>query len=217
MIKKVILFYDRQEAGRLLAEKFEDLKGSQSLFLAIPKGGVIVAHSLVQAIGGQLDVLVARKLSSPMNREVGIGVVTINGEVILDEERIERLGVSRRYLKLEIEKQQQEVRRRLEKFRGQRPFPSLKDKTIVVVDDGVATGLTMKAALTAVRKEEPRQLMLAVPVGPEKTIASLRPLVDRLEVLATPEPFFAMAQFYKVFGQCNDTEVNMLLREFAPE
>lgn len=209
------LFYDRHEAGMLLAKKMQDLKGKKSLFLAIPRGGVAVAHPLARALDGQLDLIIPRKIPSPLNREVAIGAVTINGEVLLDQERIRRLGISHRYLEQEIDRQQQEIKRRLEKYRGCRPFPQLKDRIVVVVDDGVATGFTTRAALGAVQKEKPRQLILAVPVGPPQTISILCSQVDRLEVLATPEPFLAVAQFYKHFGQCNDTEVISLLGELT--
>ncbi len=207
------LFTDRHEAGMLLAEKMQDLKGQAPLFLAIPRGGVAVAHPLVQAIGGQLDLIIPRKIPSPLNRELGIGAVTGEGDLLLDEELIQRLGISRRYLEQEIQRQKQEIQRRLEKYRGCRPQTQVRDRVVVVVDDGVATGFTTRAALEAVQRQKPRQLILAVPVGPPAVIASFRTWVERVEVLATPSPFYAVAQFYKHFGQCSDIEVCSLLRE----
>lgn len=207
------LFSDRREAGMLLAKKMQDLKGKNPLFLAIPRGGVAVAQPLVQEIGGQLDLIIPRKIPSLQNPELGVGAVTLEGELLLEQERIKRLGISRSWLEQEISRQKQEIQRRLEKYRSYCPQVKIEGRIAVVVDDGVATGLTTKAALKSVQKQKPRQLILAVSVGPADTIASLSAVVDRVEILATPEPFFVVGQFYQDFGQCSDTEVCSLLEE----
>ncbi|MFQ5342654.1 MAG: phosphoribosyltransferase [Anaerolineae bacterium] len=206
------LFADRREAGQQLGERLKelDLEGDV-LVLALPRGGVPVGYEVAQALHVPLDVFVTRKIGAPENPEFAIGAVASDGTSILDEEVIEQLGIPDEYVVAETEHQLMEIERRMTMYRGERPPPQVEERTVVLVDDGVATGSTVRASLKALRKRNPGRLILAVPVGPPNTIDGLRPLADEVVVLATPEPFWAVGRFYRYFGQTSDEEVVTLL------
>ncbi len=207
------MFRDRQEAGRLLAQRLEDLRGDPSVVvLGVPRGGVVVAAEIARHLGAPLDVYITRKLGAPGNPELAIGAVAEDGTLVLDPETIAMLHVSEQYLEEERERQQAEIQRRALRYRGGRPPIPLEGKRVVLVDDGVATGRTLEAAIRALRQHPLKELILAVPVGPPSTIHRLRELVDRLEVLETPEFFWAVGMFYEDFHQVSDAEVERLLQ-----
>jgi predicted phosphoribosyltransferase len=208
------LFRDRKEAGRLLADALSFLKTQKEdvVVLAIPRGGVVVADEIARALGTPLDVVVTRKVGAPGNPELAIGAVTEDGEVIMDAELLRMLGVSDEFVKEEAATQVDEIGRRMKTYRGNRPYPSLAGKTVVVVDDGVATGSTIRAAIRSVRKRMAAVVILAVPVGPPDTIANLSMVADRVVCLRTPEPFLAIGEFYKDFEQVEDDSVREILR-----
>lgn len=205
------MFSDRQHAGEVLARAVLDLKGGDVIVLAIPRGGVVVASVVARALGAPLDVIVTRKIGAPGEPEYALGAVTQDGEVIIDEDAVRMLQVSRDYLDREAANQAEEVRDRMRRFRGERPYPSLKGKTVVIVDDGIATGNTVLAALRSVKRQGPRSVVVAVPVGPTETIVRLSEEADRVVCLETPEPFFAIGEFYSEFGQVEDEEVRRIL------
>ncbi len=210
------MFADREEAGRLLARRLEDLRGDPTVIvLGIPRGGVVVAAEIARHLGAPLDVYITRKLGAPGNPELAIGAVAEDGTLVVDPETISMLRVSEAYLEAERERQQEEIRRRAQRYRGARPPLSLAGRRVVLVDDGVATGRTLEAAIRALRQHPIAELILAVPVGPPSTIERLRPLVDRLEVLETPELFWAVGMFYQDFHQVSDSEVESLLAELG--
>jgi putative phosphoribosyl transferase len=205
-------FRDREQAGKALGRSVKELADKDAVVLAIPRGGVVVGREVAKAIGAALDVIVTRKIGAPGEPEYALGAVTQSGEVILDERAIELLHVGRDYLDKEAANQREEVKDRMRRFRGDRPFPSLKGKVVVIVDDGIATGNTVLAALRSVKMQGPRSVIVAVPVGPAETIAKLTNEADEVVCLETPEPFFAIGQFYSEFPQVEDDEVRQILK-----
>ncbi len=209
------MFKDRVEAGRRLAQRLAYLKdqAKEVIVLAVPRGGVVVGAEIAQALGAPLDVYITRKIGAPGNEELAIGAIAGDGTVILDEAIARSTGAGDRYIAQETERQRQGMARRLKRYRGERPWPILKGKTVILVDDGVATGATTLAALRALRKQEPAQLILAVPVGPPDSIERLRGEADAVICLATPEPFGAVGRFFADWSQTSDEEVIALLNK----
>jgi putative phosphoribosyl transferase len=206
-----VLFENRAEAGKRLAAALQDLRGPDTIVLAVPRGGVVVGYEVARALGAPLDVYIARKLSAPGNEELAIGAVASDGTLVLDPTLTRQLGVSQRYIQSEIERQRAEILRRLSLYRYHGPLPQLKGKTVLLVDDGVATGSTTLASLRAVRKQQPALLVLAVPVGPADVIERLKAEADRVVCLATPEPFWAVGSFFADWQQLDDQDVCDLL------
>jgi putative phosphoribosyl transferase len=205
-------FRDRREAGQLLAEELDFLKDKEEVVvLGIPRGGVVVAYEVAQAIGAPLDVYITRKIGAPHNPELAIGAVASDGRTVLDHDLVRQLGVPKDYIEEETERQRREIERRAREYRGDRPPLDLAGKTVVVVDDGVATGATTMATLRALQKQEPKELILAIPVGPPDTVKQLGEEADRVICLSTPRLFWAVGAFYAVFDQTQDEEVKRLL------
>jgi putative phosphoribosyl transferase len=205
-------FRDRGEAGQLLAEELDFLKDKEDVVvLGIPRGGVVVAYEVAQAIGAPLDVYITRKIGAPYNPELAIGAVASDGRTVLDHDLVRQLGVPKDYVEEETERQRREIERRAREYRGDRPPLDLAGKTVVVVDDGVATGATTMATLRALQKQEPKELILAIPVGPPDTVKQLGEEADRVICLSTPRLFWAVGAFYAVFDQTQDEEVKRLL------
>jgi putative phosphoribosyl transferase len=203
-------FRDRHEAGQLLAKELAVLHGRKDVIvLGVPRGGVVVAYEVAKALGAPLDVYITRKIGAPYNPELAIGAVASDGTLVLDHDLIERIGVPDGYVQQETARQRQEIKRRLAAYRGSRPEADLNGKTVVLVDDGVATGATTLASLRAIKA----QLILAVPVGPEDTIQVLAGEADQVVCLYTPDLFWAVGAFYSVFDQTSDAEVIQLLQE----
>lgn len=206
------LFLDRVEAGRRLATALKDAVSKDAIVLAIPRGGVVVGHMVAHALGIPLDVIIPKKIGAPDNPELALGAIMEDGTTILDERLIQLLQVSKHYIAEESKKQRMEIERRLKLYRGDAPYPVLKNREVVIVDDGIATGSTMKAALSSVRKRGAKKIIIAVPVGPESTIKELKDEADSVVCLFTPEPFYAIGQFYTKFDQTSDDEVKRLLK-----
>jgi putative phosphoribosyl transferase len=200
------MFRDRLEAGERLAEALKGSAGSDCVVLGIPRGGVIVAEVVALALGVPLDVVVPRKIGAPGNPELGLGAVA-PGVTVLDPWLVERLGVSEEYLAREVAAQEQEIARRLQAYREGRPPVDVAGKTVIVIDDGVATGGTAIASLRWARAQEAAKVVLAVPVAPPQTMDRLRHEADEVVALATPEPFFAVGEWYRDFEQTTDREV----------
>jgi putative phosphoribosyl transferase len=205
-----VIFRDRVEAGRRLAEELAGLKGQDVVVLGIPRGGVEVAAEIARVHGWPLDTVIPRKVRAPGNPELGLGAIA-PGVRVLDERMIRSLGVSEEYLEREISEEEEEIRRRSEAYRGGRPAENLEGKVAVVVDDGVATGGTAAAALRWARARGASRVILAVPVAPASAVAKLSKEADQVVCLETPEPFFAVGQWYVDFPQTSDQEVVSLL------
>ena len=202
---------DRVEAGKRLASAVKSV-GKDAIILGVPRGGVVVGFEVAQALCVPLDIIVTKKIGAPENAELAVGAVAEDGTYILDEDILRQIYVPKEYIAEEVERQKQEIQRRLIRYRGDVPYPTLKNREVVVIDDGVATGSTLKAALRLLRGKGAKTVVVAVPVGPPETIRELRKLADRVVVLFTPEPFYAIGQFYVDFSQTSDKEVIELLR-----
>jgi putative phosphoribosyl transferase len=209
-------FRDRIDAGRALAERLGIFRGRDLLVLGIPRGGVPVAAEVARRLGAELDVLVARKLGAPGQPELAIGAVTANGGEFVDEEMVAYLGVSEANLQRVREEQVIEARRREARFRGDRPAARIRDRIVMLVDDGLATGATMRAAARSIRKQRPALLVVAVPVGSREKCAALREDADEVVCPLVPEFFKAVGCSYENFEPTEDAEVESILREFTP-
>jgi putative phosphoribosyl transferase len=209
----VVVFADRRDAGARLAVRLTDYRGQYVLVLGIPRGGVPVAAEVARCLGAELDVVVARKVGAPGFSELAIGAVTANGGRFMNGEMIQALDVSDTYLEVAIAREMAEARRREERFRAGRPLSPLEGRIVLLVDDGLATGATMRAAVRSVRSHHPTKLVVAVPVGSIEACAALRPEVDELVCLEKPEPFEAVGLYYQDFAPVEDAEVQRLLQE----
>ena len=214
-----MIFRDRRDAGRRLARRLLKYKDQETIVLGVPRGGIVVADEVANALGAPLDVILARKIGAPQNEELAIGAVATDGSVLMDESLVSCLSVPPLYVQIEAGRQRKEIDRRLKEYRGARPLPDLRNRTVLVIDDGVATGMTMKAVLTALLPQKPRRVVLALPVAPVSAVTELKTYVDDLVVLDTPEPFNYVGQWYASFEQTTDEEVMSILRShtvFAP-
>lgn len=210
-------FRDRRDAGRRLADALGAYRARRPFVLAIPRGGIVVGYEVAVALDAPLDVVVPRKLRAPFNPELAIGAVTADGSVYYDMPLVGTLGVPDDYLQEEIAFQIEEIRRRLHAYRGDRPPPELAGRSAIVVDDGIATGSTMIAALRSTRRMGPAVLVAAVPVAPADGEDHLRKEADEVICLATPVMFYAVGQFYDDFAQTTDEECTALLQRRADE
>jgi predicted phosphoribosyltransferase len=210
-----LFFVDRRDAGCALAAALHRFHGQDVLVLGLPRGGVPVAAEVAAALDGELDVIVARKLGSPVSAELAIGAITADGERVLNEDVIRDLRVSDAYVDAVSSVQQAEARRRETGLRGDRPAPRIAGRIVILVDDGLATGATMRAAVRAVRRQAPARLVVAVPVGAPAACETLRSEADEVVVLGEPEYFGAVGTFYRDFRQTEDEEVQHLLEEHA--
>jgi len=208
-----MLFTDRHEAGEALASRLIGLIGQNPLVLAIPRGGVVVAAPVARRLAAPLDVVVPRKIPSPHNEELAVGAVAEDGTIYLDETLVAYLGVTQEYLRREAARQIEEIQRRTRLYRRSRPAQEIRGRTVILVDDGVATGYTVLAALRYLRRQQPRQLVLAIPVASPDTLLKLREEADKVVVVSSPEPFYAVGQFYRDFTQTTDEQVIELLDE----
>jgi len=204
-------FESRQDAGKLLAESLKKY-GKNSVVLAIPRGGIVVAAEVAKALDCSLDLIIIRKLGAPGNPELAIGATTSKGGLVVDRELIEALGVTQHYLHEEHLKQLAEARRR-EKVYTKGKAPGITGKVAILVDDGIATGATVEAAINAVKEGLPSQIVVATPVAPPSTVERLKKLVDDVVVSSEPEPFYAIGEFYVDFPQVTDEEVIKILKE----
>jgi putative phosphoribosyl transferase len=201
-----VIFDDRADAGARLAEALREFEGSGAVVLGIPRGGVLVAAEVARSLMLPLDVVVPRKIGAPRNPELGIGAIA-PGVQVLDRRMIERLGVEDAYVSREIAAQEREIERRSAIYRAGRPPVDVTGGAALVVDDGIATGGTAAAALRWARAQDAREVVLAVPVAPPAAIRRLAADADRVVVLETPEPFVAVGEWYRRFGQASDEDV----------
>lgn len=206
-------FKDRLQAGGLLARELMKYKAEDTVVLGIPRGGVVIASEIAGRIGAKLDIVLSRKLGAPGNPELAIGAVSEDGRLFLHETIPPEEAEKNKYIKMEKEHQMREIARRISIYRKIRPKEALAGKTVIVTDDGLATGATMQAALWTARHEEPAKLIAAVPVAPEDTVSRIAEDADELIVLRVPPFFAAVGQFYSQFYQVEDDEVLEILKE----
>jgi putative phosphoribosyl transferase len=206
-------FADRADAGRALAEALLAYAGTDPVVLALPRGGVPVAAEIARVLGGTLDVCVVRKLGVPFEPELGMGAVAEGPAVVVERAIMHAVGVDSLDLITQVQAELEEVRRRVDAFREGRPFPNIRDRVVILVDDGIATGGTMRAVIRSVHRRHPARVVVAVPVGPPATIAALRREVDDVVCLLQPDDLQAIGQWYVDFHQLEDSEVVRTLRE----
>jgi predicted phosphoribosyltransferase len=204
------LFEDRKQAGIKLAERLKKYRSAERLIvLALPRGGVPVAYEVAKSLSAPLDVFITRKLRFPDNPELALGALAENGEVFLNGDLTDYY--SEEYLEKEKAYQKKEIKRRQILYRGGMELPSLTGKTVILIDDGVATGATMIATLRALKASQVKELIVAVPVAPYETIEKLSHLADKLIMIYTPSPFIAVGVHYTDFGQVSDDQVKEYL------
>ncbi len=206
------LFENRRDAGKQLASRLSQYKHhANAIVLGIPRGGIVVADEIAQALHAPLDVMITRKLGAPDNPELAIGAVASDGTLFLDRVLIHQLHISSEQVARERAAQLHEIRRRIELYRRDRPPLTLQNKLAILVDDGIATGATTIAALRALKNQNAARLVLAVPVAPPQVVSALRAECDEVVLLSTPEPFIAVGYFFRDFTQVTDEEVIEIL------
>ncbi|MCI0746094.1 MAG: phosphoribosyltransferase [Verrucomicrobia subdivision 3 bacterium] len=211
-------FQDRFDAGRFLAEKLKHHAGDPRLVvLALPRGGVPVAYEIARALGAPLDVFIVRKLGAPGYEELAMGAIATGGVCVFNEEVIQHLGVSRNWIDAVIREQQEELERREQAYRDGRQPAEVENRHVILVDDGLATGASMRAAIRALRQRHPASITVAVPIGARDTCDQFRNEAEEVICGRTPEPFHAVGAWYHDFTQTTDDEVRELLNRAAHE
>jgi putative phosphoribosyl transferase len=207
-------FIDRRVAGRVLASRLAKYAGRDDVVvLALPRGGVPVAYEVASALGVPMDVFLVRKLGTPGHRELAMGAIASGGVRVLNQDVVRWYGISASEIERVAQDEQAELERRERAYRGDRPAPDLTNKILVLIDDGLATGSTMRAAAQAVRAHRPARVVIAVPVGAPQTCAELATVADEVLCARMPEPFSAVGQWYLNFDQTDDDEVRELLQK----
>jgi putative phosphoribosyl transferase len=210
--EKKYVFADRRDAGKLLAGSLSKYKDTDALILAIPSGGLPVAAEMANILGMQLDIIIVRKLQIPFNPEAGFGAMGPDGEIIVNEELLSQLMLTEEVIHAQIKKIGEVIRQRDRLFRRGKPFPSCRDRTVIVVDDGLASGYTMLAALQYIKRKMPSRLVVAVPTGPEKTIKKILAETDEIMCLNVRSSFpFAVADAYRNWYDLTDEDVLTIL------
>ncbi len=208
------MFQDRYDAGMQLAEKLQEYKDdSNTIVFAIPRGGVIIADVVCDQLNLPMDIVVTRKIGAPFNEEFAIGAVDSNGGKIINHNAINMIRVSDEYIEKEAKRKAEEARSRLKKYRGSDEYGPLSGKKALLVDDGIATGYTIMAAINFLRELKPAKLILCTPVIAPDTLAEMEKLVDEPVWVISEEPFYAVSQFYKNFSQVSDEEVIRVLNK----
>ncbi|OGW52482.1 MAG: phosphoribosyltransferase [Nitrospirae bacterium RBG_13_43_8] len=211
-----MMFNDRRDAGVQLASRLEEYKGQTGvLVLALPRGGVATGYEIAHYLKVPLDIVIVRKIGFPGQPELAIGAVSETGRVVLNESIISTYGVSKDYIEREVSQQKKEISRRAELYRKGKRLPSLEGKTIILVDDGVATGATMKAAIITLKEEKLKKLIVALPVAPVGMADEIEQMADTFICIETPFDFMAVGAYYQDFTQVSDEEVIDLLERSA--
>jgi putative phosphoribosyl transferase len=210
-----MIFKNRQEAGRKLAEKLSAYKDKDVVVLALPRGGVPVGFEIARALHLPLDVLIVRKLGVPGYKELAMGAIASGGVRVVNRGIVLDLKISEGVIDLVATEEEAELKRRERLYRGERPPLEVRGKTVILVDDGVATGATMRAGVVALRQLKPERLIVAVPTAAPDTYAELAREVDEVIALTTPEPYIAVGVWFRDFPQVGDEEVQALLEEAA--
>lgn len=206
-------FRDRRDAGRVLARLLDHFRGQpEVIVLGLPRGGVPVAYEVATALGVPLDVFVVRKLGVPGHDELAMGAIAGGGVLVVNDDVVRGLGIRPEAIREVADREGRELARREQAYREGRPAPTLADRTVVLVDDGLATGASMRAAVSALREHGPARIVVAVPVSPKSTCGEIEALVDEVVCAITPARFGAVGKAYRSFAQTSDEEVRDLLR-----
>lgn len=209
-----MIFKNRQDAGQKLAKKLKEFKNQKdTILLALPRGGVVVAFVIAQELNLPLDLVVPRKIGAPFHEEYAIGAITETGKGIFDRAAIDSLNVSQEYLDEKVEQEKKEAQRRLKAYRQNRPPLNLIGKNVIIIDDGIATGLTMQAAIESVKQKKAKKIIVAVPVSANDSLKKIKSQVDQVICLDTPLFFGAVGAFYEDFSQTEDQEVINLMAQ----
>jgi predicted phosphoribosyltransferase len=211
-------FQDRREAGRMLASRLSAYADRPDVVvLALPRGGVPVAYEVAKALHARMDVFLVRKLGVPGHEEYAMGAMASGGVRVLNRDVVEALHIPSEVVEQVMAREQRELERREREYRGDRPFPDLRGKTVILVDDGLATGSTMLAAVMALRQKQPARIVVAVPVGSPETCDAFRDHVDEIVCAITPDPLYGVGLWYTDFSQTSDDEVRKLLAEVVQQ
>lgn len=209
-------FKDRSEAGRLLATRLSAYANRPDVMvLALPRGGVPVAFEVAQALNAPLDVFVVRKLGVPGHEELAMGAIATDGVRVINNDIVLALGISAQMIDRVAEMEQKELERREHAYRGDQPALNVKGRTVIIVDDGLATGASMRAAVAALRQMQPQRIVVAVPTAAAETCQQFRDEVDEIVCATTPQPFYGVGLSYENFSQTSDAEVHALLAHNA--
>ena len=208
----MVRFKNREDGGRKLVPRLEKYKNNpDAIVLGLPRGGVVTAYEVARQLNLPMDIIVTRKIASPMQPELALGALTQEGVAIFDENLLRMVGVAKKDLEPIVHAERIEGKRRLELYRGERSPLDLKNKIAIIVDDGIATGATMRAAIMSAKAMGAQKIVVAVPVSPADTLKKIKQEVDEVICLDTPETFFGVGQFYDVFAQTEDEEVIELM------
>jgi putative phosphoribosyl transferase len=210
------MFADRRDAGVQLISRLKEYKDQQGVIvLSLPRGGVATGYEIARSLNVPLDIVIVRKIGFPGQPELGIGAVSETGTVVLNTSIISTYGVPKEYIEREVSRQKEEISRRVKLYRKGKRLPSLEGKTVILVDDGVATGATMKSAITTLKEENLKKLVVALPVAPPGVVKELEQMVDTFICIETPFDFMAVGSYYHDFTQVSDEEVVNLLERSA--
>ncbi|CAH2213010.1 phosphoribosyltransferase [Tepidibacter aestuarii] len=207
------MFIDRKDAGKKLSIELEKYQDEKPIILAVPRGGIVTAYESIKKFGFEWDLIIPRKIGSSHNKEFAIGAVTSDGTYFIDEKYVNMFNISQEYIEKEVYEQKNEIKRRLNKYKGNEDFPKVKDKTVIIIDDGIATGFTILAAIKSIKKHGAKRIILAVPVAPHDTVTYLEGVVDTVICLLIPDEFYAVGLHYENFEQTEDEEVITIINE----
>ncbi len=216
-MKPEIIFENRHDAGRKLAEALNQYKGKPVVVLAIPNGGVPIGLEVARALGAEFDVVISRKIPMPLSPEAGFGAIADDGTMILNEDIAARLNLTMPQIDYEANKVRSVIKKRTMLYRGNRPLTRVIGKTVMVIDDGLASGITMKAAVASIRHRRPKEIIVAVPTASTTALASVKSVADKVITCITGEPPYAVADYYKHWYDVSDEEVVKVLDTWRAE
>lgn len=211
------MFKNRLDASEKLSSKLEKFKEEDTILLPIPRGGLEIAYSPIKKYGFKWDLIIPRKIGAPHNKEVAIGAVLVDGTFFVDEYYRYVLGISNEYIENEVTKQIIEIKRRMDLYKGNDEFPEVDGKTAILIDDGIATGFTIIAAIESIKKHGANKIVIATPVAPMEIYNSLSKLADEVICLMTPENFMAVGYYYEVFEQLTDVDVLRIIEDLKDD
>jgi putative phosphoribosyl transferase len=216
-MKPDIIFENRHDAGRKLAEELKQYQGKPVVVLAIPNGGVPMGLEVARALNAEFDVVISRKIPMPLSPEGGFGAIADDGTMILNEDAVKKIGLTMPQIDYEANKVRAVIKKRTMLYRGNRPLTRVIGKTVFVIDDGLASGITMKAAVESIRHRSPKEIIVAVPTASTTALASVREVADNVITCATGEPPFAVADYYRHWYDVSDEEVVKILDHWRSE